>query len=224
MTSCIYEYRNAETLASLFWTRARGACPISRWNRYAVLSAAAKARAGQGRCAPVGTCTPDQKSGHMQHSCAGRHRSCPNYYNPRSLRDGWSSGLRPSSQRVLAAVLIDGDVIDAGQAPTHQATLIELPVLVAVGAEPISAVIMPLIGESHRDTIVVKSPEFLDQAIIEFSIPFPNKERDDRIAAEQKLTPISPRAVGSIRSATRPGSRVFHASSARRTFCAALSR
>src|SRR5690348_16786996 len=104
----------------------------------------------------------------------------------------------PKQPMVFAAVLADGEVIDAGQAATHQATLIELPVFVAVGTEPIAAVIVPLIGESHRDAVVVKSPEFLDQAIIEFAIPFPDQERANGIAAVQELTAVPPTAVGRV--------------------------
>ncbi len=45
---------------------------------------------------------------------------------------------------VLPIVGFDGEVVDAGEAPTHQAVLGELPVLVAIRAVPVAGIIVPL--------------------------------------------------------------------------------
>ena len=61
--------------------------------------------------------------------------------------------------------------------------VVELPVLVAVGAEPVAAVVVPLVGEAHRDAVVGEGPELLDQPVVELARPLALQERDDRVAA-----------------------------------------
>jgi hypothetical protein len=58
----------------------------------------------------------------------------------------------PAAKRpaAFALALLDRDIIDAGDAKPHQAVIIEFPVLVAVAAEPITAVVVPLIWLSRR--------------------------------------------------------------------------
>ena len=46
--------------------------------------------------------------------------------------------------------------VDGRQATAHEAVGIELPVLIAIGAKPTSAVVVEFIGKSHRDAIVVE--------------------------------------------------------------------
>jgi hypothetical protein len=95
-----------------------------------------------------------------------------------------------------AAILLrDLDVVDRGLAPLHQAVLVELPLLVAIGAMPLACCIVPLVLKSHRDAVVVERPEILDQAIVEFFRPFAPEERDDRRAALKELRAIAPAAV-----------------------------
>src|ERR1700675_215763 len=81
---------------------------------------------------------------------------------------------------IFAFALLDGSIIDAGDSKPHEAMLVEFPVLIAVAAEPITAVIVPLIGEAHRDTVLAKRPDFLDQAVVEFPAPLARQERFDR--------------------------------------------
>ena len=93
---------------------------------------------------------------------------------PRSLMRHRSGGLKPEiAQRrvivgaaakrpvVLALALLDRQIVDAGDAQTHQAMFVEFPVLIAVAAEPVAAVVMPLIGEAHGNAILAKSPDLL---------------------------------------------------------------
>lgn len=51
---------------------------------------------------------------------------------------------------------IDGCIVDAGEPPLHQAALVKFPILIAIGPEPIAAVVMPFIGKAYRDAIVAK--------------------------------------------------------------------
>ena len=124
---------------------------------------------------------------------------------------------------ILAIALLDGKIVDAGDAQAHQTMLVEFPVLVAVAAEPMTAVVMPLIGEAHGDTIVTEGPDLLDQAVIELAVPFARQERLDGLAALQEFRAVAPAAVGRIGKRDAAGSRVFQASSAMRAFCAAVS-
>src|SRR6185312_15286803 len=95
-----------------------------------------------------------------------------------------------------AAILLgDPDIVDAGFAPAHQPVLIELPLLVAVGAMPLTTGIVPFILKAHRDAIAVERPEILDQAIVELVRPFAFQEGDDRRAPFEKLRTITPAAV-----------------------------
>src|SRR5271169_3984938 len=97
-----------------------------------------------------------------------------------------------------AVGLLDPQIVDAGDAPAHFAGLVEFPVLVAVAAEPMAAVVVPLIGKTHRNAIVAERPQFLDQAIIEFAVPLARQERHDGVAALQELHAVAPAAVGRI--------------------------
>lgn len=95
-----------------------------------------------------------------------------------------------------ALALFDRHVIDAGVADGHQPILIELPVLIAVGAEPLTGIVMPFIGEADGDPISPESPDFLDQAIIAFPRPFPFQERDDLRPPHREFCPVAPTANG----------------------------
>ena len=60
---------------------------------------------------------------------------------------------------VKAAIFLgDRDVVDAGFAAAHQAVLVELPLLVAVGAMPLAGIVVPLILKPHRDAIADRRP------------------------------------------------------------------
>src|SRR5215468_12528075 len=93
---------------------------------------------------------------------------------------------------ILAFALLNRQVVDAGDAQPHQAVLVELPVLVAVAAEPVAAVVVPLIGEAHGDAVVAVGPELLDQAVVELPIPLARQERLDGLAPLQELGAIPP--------------------------------
>src|SRR4051812_19090664 len=86
--------------------------------------------------------------------------------------------VRPPAQgpMVLALRRLDRRIVDAGDAPAHQAVLVKLPVFVPVGAEPVAAVVAPLIGEAHGDAVPAERPDLLDQAVVELSRPLALQE------------------------------------------------
>ena len=104
-------------------------------------------------------------------------------------------GPPPQRPVILAIAFLDRQVVDAGDAQPHQALLVELPVLVAVAAEPAAAVVVPLVGEAHRDAVVAERPDLLDQPVVQLLRPLARQERLDRVAALQELGAVSPAAV-----------------------------
>jgi hypothetical protein len=83
--------------------------------------------------------------------------------------------------------------------PTHQAILIEFPVLVAVGAEPASRIVVVLVREPDRDTIARVCPQLLDEPVVELPVPFACQELDDLGPSLEDLAAVSPLAVDRIR-------------------------
>ena len=84
---------------------------------------------------------------------------------------------------VFALALFYPQIIDAGDAQTHQAMLVEFPVLVAVAAEPVAAVVVPFIGEAYGDAVLSIGPDLLDKAVIEFTLPFACQKGFDGVTA-----------------------------------------
>src|SRR5829696_563156 len=95
--------------------------------------------------------------------------------------------------------LADRQVIDAGVSLTHQAVLVEFPVLVAVGAEPVSRIVVAFVREPDRDTIARVCPQLLDEPVVELAIPFACQELDDLGPSLEDLAAVSPLAVDRIR-------------------------
>src|SRR5215813_13346657 len=108
-------------------------------------------------------------------------------------------GPPPERPRELAIARGDRQVVDAGEAQPHQALIVELPVLVAVGAEVVTAVVAPLVGEANGDPVAGERPELLDEAIVELAVPFAGEELDDRGPAAEKLGAVPPAAVFAVR-------------------------
>src|SRR5215831_18967399 len=89
-------------------------------------------------------------------------------------------------------------VIDARNPAAHKAVLVKLPILIAVGAIPVAGIVMPLVGEAHRDPIATKRPKLLDETIVQLLIPLAGEELDNGIAPGKKLRAVSPNAVRRI--------------------------
>src|SRR5258708_6614501 len=92
-------------------------------------------------------------------------------------------GAAAERPMILALALHDRKVVDAGDAQPHQAMRVELPILVTVAAEPVSAVVVRLVGEAHGDAVAMERPELLDQAIVELPVPLAGTPRWPRAPA-----------------------------------------
>jgi hypothetical protein len=75
--------------------------------------------------------------------------------------------------------LFDRQIVNRSDASPHRAISIEFPVLVSERAEPVAAVIMPLISKPDGDAVIGEGPQFFDQAVIEFLSPFAREKGDD---------------------------------------------
>src|SRR5258708_4083428 len=111
---------------------------------------------------------------------------------------GWAR--RRGGPQELSFVVGDGDVVDAGLAPAHQAGGIELPLLVAVRAKPVARVVAPLVLKAHRDPVVVERPQLLDQAVLDLARPLSPQKGDDLGAALEELRAVAPAAVLGVRA------------------------
>ena len=62
----------------------------------------------------------------------------------------------------LALRLFNRQVVDACKPPSHQATIVKLPILVAIRAKPIPGIVVLFVGKANGDAIFGVSPELLD--------------------------------------------------------------
>src|SRR6201987_6543062 len=104
-------------------------------------------------------------------------------------------GPPPERPVVFPVGLVDRQIVDRSEAPLHHAGSIEFPILVTVRAEPVAAVVMPLVGEPPGNSVVGESPEFFDQAVIELLVPFTGQKGDDLGAPIDEFRPVSPPAI-----------------------------
>src|ERR1051326_278187 len=111
----------------------------------------------------------------------------------------------------FALALGDRKVVDAGDAASHQTMLVELPILVAVGAEPVAGVVVPLVAKAHGDAVLAECPQFFDEPVVKLLGPFAGQELKDSLSSDQELGAVSPdriQRVGerdSLRIARVPG-------------------
>src|SRR6185437_1477230 len=109
--------------------------------------------------------------------------------------------VRAPAERPAVPALGFGDrhVVDARVAHAHEPVLVELPVLVAAGAEPRAAVVVPLVREPDGDAVAGKGPDLLDEAVVELARPLALQEGDDLGAPGDEFRAIAPAAVFGVR-------------------------
>lgn len=124
----------------------------------------------------------------------------------------------------LALAFLDRHIVNAGETTVHQAIRFEFPVLVTVGAEPVTGIIMPLVGVTHGDAVIGKRPELFDQTIIQLFFPLAGQETFRFFAVGGELNAVTPLGIQRIGVRDFSASRLFQPSSASRTFSMAVSR
>ena len=68
----------------------------------------------------------------------------------------------PKGPSVLAVSFGNLQIVDACEAPSHQALHVEFPVFIPVRAKPLAAGVVPLVGKAYGDAIAGKGPDLLD--------------------------------------------------------------
>src|SRR5882762_6890510 len=108
--------------------------------------------------------------------------------------------IRPPAERpmVFALVFANGQIVDAGDAAAHIAEIVKFPVLISVGAKPISRIVMPFVGKADGDSVCLKRPKFFDEAIVEFLVPFAAQELNDRVPSGEEFGTIAPHRIDGI--------------------------
>src|ERR1700733_4604934 len=80
----------------------------------------------------------------------------------------------------------------------HDPLGIELPVFVSIRTVPLPRIIMKLISEANRNPVAIVSPQFLDEAIIQFALPFAQQEAHNLFAPVEELRTVSPHTIRCI--------------------------
>src|SRR6266436_2126113 len=108
--------------------------------------------------------------------------------------------IRPPAERpmVFALVFANGQIVDAGDAAAHIAQIVKFPVLISVGAKPISRIVVPFVRKSDGDAVCLIRPKFFDEAIVEFLVPFAGQELNDRVAPTEEFGTIAPHRIDAI--------------------------
>src|SRR5437762_9204249 len=94
-----------------------------------------------------------------------------------------------------AVRLSNRDVVDARLAALRQAVLVELPLLVAMGAKPACRRIARLVDEADGDAVCGEGPDLLDEAVLELALPLAGEKGLDCRPPFEELRTISPPAV-----------------------------
>src|SRR5713226_5379553 len=102
---------------------------------------------------------------------------------------------------VLALRLLDWQIVDGSKPQAHQPVLIELPILIAIRAEPIPGAIVPFVSKAHGDTVSFERPKFFDQPIVQLFRPFASEKRDDFLPSVHKFRAVSPAWVNCVSQA-----------------------
>ncbi len=75
---------------------------------------------------------------------------------------------------------------------------VKLPILVAVAAVPLTAVVVPFVGESDGDSILAAAPDFLDESVVEFPLPLAGEKGLYGLTSLQEFGAVAPSTVRRI--------------------------
>ena len=99
---------------------------------------------------------------------------------------------------IFALVFANRQIVDAGNPAAHVAIVVKFPIFVSVGAEPVSGIVVPFVGKSDGDAILLEGPKFFDEAIVEFLVPFAGEELNDGVASGEEFRAIAPDGIDRI--------------------------
>jgi hypothetical protein len=99
----------------------------------------------------------------------------------------------------ICAAILDGPRYSRGVSTPHQASAVELQVLVATRPVPVADVVSPFVREAYSDTVFFEAPQLLDQPVVELASALAREELDDLLAAGRKFGAVSPTTVAGAR-------------------------
>jgi hypothetical protein len=100
-------------------------------------------------------------------------------------------GTSPKGPAIFALPIFDRQVVDAGDAPLHEAGVVELPILVTITTKPLAGIVVPFIGKAHGYPAVAKRPDLFDQPIVQLALPFAREKCLDGLAATDELGAVA---------------------------------
>jgi hypothetical protein len=82
--------------------------------------------------------------------------------------------IRPAAERpmILSLAFLNWEIVDARNSKPGKPMLIVFPILISVGTEPVAAIVMALIGETHSDPVLPGGPDFFNEAVVKLARPF----------------------------------------------------
>jgi hypothetical protein len=104
----------------------------------------------------------------------------------------------PKGPVIFALAVFDRQVVDAGDAPLHEAGVVELPILVTITTKPLAEIVVPFIGKAHGYPVVAKRPDLFDQPVVQLTLPFAREKCLDGLAAPDELGAVAPGAIQRI--------------------------
>lgn len=100
----------------------------------------------------------------------------------------------PASERPseFPFLFLDRVLVDTCETSLHQTIGRKFPILIAVGTEPVAAVVAVFIGIPHGNTVFGKGPELLDEPVVQFRCPFSFQKRLCLGASGRKFSAVAP--------------------------------
>lgn len=71
----------------------------------------------------------------------------------------------------LALLRCAAHIVDARFPTSHEPLFIELPLFIAVRPTPLAGVVVAFVLKGHRNALVMKCPQLLDQAVVKLLGP-----------------------------------------------------
>ena len=87
---------------------------------------------------------------------------------------------------------MDGKVVDRREPKSHEPVIIELPILIAIGAIPVTQIVVPFVSEAHRNAVPGERPQFLDEPVVQLLDPLARKKSGNFISPIDELRAIPP--------------------------------
>src|ERR1700757_2287238 len=96
---------------------------------------------------------------------------CADRLEAQSAQSRMFVGASAQGPMELAIGRFDRQFIDARMPCVHQTLFVELPILISVGAEPVSRVVVVFVCERYWDAIAMECPQLFAEPVVQLSRP-----------------------------------------------------